>query len=74
MDQEAMHTYLIETTSDSTDTTTWKTAAIEINHLFLAAGVAQEDIEVEIVNASRSTHLVSSALPDEPALLHSFRT
>lgn len=66
--EEGMHSYLIYTTSTSTDIANWKNAATEINHLFLVAGVAQEDIEVEIVNTSLSIYRTSSALPDDPTM------
>ena len=62
-----MHTYLIRT--DSTDTTNWRNAAIEINLLFLNAGVAQGDIEVEITNLSLSIQQISTTLPNDPVLL-----
>ena len=62
-----MHTYLIQTTN--TNSTNWKNAAIEINHLFLNAGVAQDDIEVEIINPSLSIHQISTALRDDPEML-----
>ena len=47
----------------------WKKAAIEINHLFLVAGVAQQQIEVEIVNRSLANHKTSTALPYDPKIL-----
>lgn len=62
-----MHTYLIET--DSTNTTNWKTVATEINNLFLNAGVAQDDIEVEITNPSLSILQISTALFNDSAIL-----
>ena len=65
--EEVLHTYLIE--SWDTDCSTWRNAAVEINGLFLAAGVAQRDIEVEIVNHSLSNHRTSTALPNDPAIL-----
>ena len=67
--EDAIHTYLVETTSDSTDVSNWKSAAIQINQVCLTAGVAQADIEVEIVNASLCIHNVSSVLPYQPTLL-----
>ena len=66
-EEEVPHTYLLET--NSTDSTHWKAAAKAINRLFLDAGVAQSDIEVEIVNNSLAAHRVSAALPDDPILL-----
>ncbi|KAL8786995.1 MAG: hypothetical protein Q9195_007973, partial [Heterodermia aff. obscurata] len=66
---EIVHTYLIETPSSNSNTTNWKKAAIEINHLFLNAGVAQDDIEVEIINPSLAIHQISTALPNDPMIL-----
>ena len=69
--EEVKHTYLIETTSTSTDFTNWRNAAIEINHLFLTAGVTQENIEVEIVNPSLCIKRHSSVIPDDAKLISS---
>ena len=62
-----MHTYSI--TASDTDTKNWKSAAIEINQLFLDAGVAQDDIEVEIANVSLSNLKISTAVPNDPEII-----
>ncbi|KAL8830716.1 MAG: hypothetical protein Q9191_001278 [Dirinaria sp. TL-2023a] len=70
--EEVMHTYLLETSD--TDPSTWRQAAIEINHLFLNAGVPQEMIEVEIVNPSLSNHKTSTVLPSDPNILNALES
>lgn len=43
---------------------------MEINRLFLDAGVSQEDIEVEIVNKYRQKYRQSTVLTDDPEMLN----
>ena len=63
----SVHTYLISTNSQQTNH--WRTAAEQILQLFLAAGVDNDDIEVEVCNPELMILRTSHVLPDDEKLL-----